>query len=85
MKSEVKTFYTCSFCGKTSQSEEKIKECEKSHVVLGGDETVLKQTFKKSGVNTTFPDELVFNLPDGTDIGYRYAWVNKAHKQEPTK
>ncbi|HMM30980.1 MAG TPA: hypothetical protein PKB13_04280 [Clostridia bacterium] len=78
MKTEVKTYYTCALCGRTSQSEAKINACEAGHVVLGGDDTLLKQTFKRSGINTEFPEELIFVRPDGTEIGYSHAWTNKA-------
>lgn len=78
MKTEVKTYYTCALCGRTSQSEEKVKACEAGHTLLGADEHVLKQTFKRSGINTEFPEKLAFILPDGTEIGYSHAWTNKS-------
>jgi|LSQX01.1.fsa_nt_gb hypothetical protein len=77
MKTEVITYYACSLCGAKSKNEEKIKECESSHIVLGGENDVIKQTFKRSGINTEFPEELVFVLPDNTEICYRHAWTNK--------
>ena len=82
MKTEVKTYYTCALCGRTSQSEMKIKACEAGHKTLGGDDTVIKQTFKRSGINTEFPEDLIFVLPDGTEIAYRHAWTNKKNVVE---
>lgn len=78
MKTEVKTYYTCTLCGRTSQSEEKIKTCEAGHVVLGDTETTLRQVFKRSGLNTEFPEEIIFVRPEGTEVAYRHAWTNKS-------
>jgi hypothetical protein len=77
MKTEVKTYFTCSLCGRTSQSEEKIKACEQSHTTICGDDVTVKQSFKRSGINTEYPEELLFTLPDGVEVSYRHAWTNK--------
>jgi hypothetical protein len=85
MKSEVKTYFTCALCGRTSQNQEKIKACEESHIVLGGEHEIVKQTFKRSGINTKYPEELVFVLEDGTEVAYGHAWTHEQKAgEEPT-
>ena len=78
MKTEVKTYFTCSLCGKTSQNEEKIRECEANHVVIGNNDETIKLTFKRTGINTKYPEELVFIMKDGTEIAYNHAWTKEA-------
>jgi hypothetical protein len=40
MEVKTKTYYTCKICGKTSTVEEKIKQCESSHLTIDADTTI---------------------------------------------
>ena len=75
-----KTYYVCSFCGKSSPDEEKVKACEEKHVTIGGDYHAIEQKFNRSGSFTRYPEELIFTLKDGTKLGYKNAWITEVEK-----
>lgn len=61
-------YYTCEKCGRTSQNEEKIKECEASHLTVKVDGMV-EATYRKG---ETCPGLLKIEMADGSIATYQY-------------
>lgn len=73
MQTITKKYYICDVCGKVSQDENKIKECQHCHRTINDDcETELIYSKGKEFprmINVTFPDgekkTYIYNLRDG--------------------
>lgn len=61
-------YYTCEKCGRTSQNEEKIKECEASHLTVKVDGMV-EATYRKGA---TCPGILKIEMADGSFATYQF-------------
>ena len=56
-------YYTCEKCGRMSQNEEKIKECEASHLMV-------KEAMYRKGA--TCPEILKIEMADGSFATYQF-------------
>jgi len=61
MKTIDKKYYVCEICGKTSQSEEKIRGCQESHQKID-DDCKIETEYRKG---SKYPGELIIIYPDG--------------------
>lgn len=69
MDIKTKSFYTCKCCGKTSTVQQKIADCENSHIGIDADQTV-EASYKKG---SRYPSELRIVMEDSaTGV---YVWV----------
>ncbi len=74
MKTVNKTYYICSICGKTSQQEDKITECQDKHRFVG-DDCQVEHSFDKG---RPFPKSPLVTFEDGSQASYQQAWVREA-------
>ena len=49
-------YYTCEKCGRMSQNEEKIKECEASHLMVKEDGTIEAMYRKRGNMSGNLKD-----------------------------
>lgn len=61
-------YYTCEKCGRTSQNEEKIKECEASHLTVKEDGAIEASYVR----GATCPGILKIEMTDGSFATYQY-------------
>ncbi len=61
MDVKTKNFYTCRCCGKTSTIQEKIADCEKSHIGVDTEMTI-EAVYKKG---SRYPSDLHITMEDG--------------------
>lgn len=61
-------YYTCEKCGRMSQNEEKIKECEASHLMVKEDGTI-EAMYRKGA---TCPEILKIEMADGSFATYQF-------------
>ena len=61
-------YYTCEKCGRMSQNEEKIKECEASHLMVKEDGTI-EAMYPKGA---TCPEILKIEMADGSFATYQF-------------
>jgi len=81
MDVKTKSFYTCKCCGKTSTIEQKIIDCEGSHVGVNTEKTV-EVSYKKG---SRYPSELHIGMNDGaTGVYVFYRGIPAPEKEEPT-
>lgn len=66
MKTVQKSYYICETCGRTSQKQGAIEECQASHVRIS-DDCVVREIFTKG---KQFPRLLEITYPDGTVGSY---------------
>jgi hypothetical protein len=76
MKIVEKKIYVCEMCGRTSSSEEKIKECQASHQVIGDD--VQMEYFYGKGKRV--PKSVKFIFSDGTVALYEISFEGKPER-----
>ena len=69
MKTIEKKYYVCQYCGRSSQSEQKISECERSHRLLTGDCT-WQPRYGRSSSTFGCPQIITITFPDGTTADY---------------
>lgn len=67
-------YYTCEKCGRTSQNETKIKECEASHLTVKEDGTI-EATYQKGA---TCPETLKIEMTDGSFAIYQFVTRKEA-------
>lgn len=61
-------YYTCEKCGRTSQNENKIKECEASHLTIKSDAEITVDY----ALGATCPDILNVVMSDGSIATYHF-------------
>ncbi|WP_434310183.1 hypothetical protein [Hominifimenecus sp. rT4P-3] len=64
MKTIQKNYYVCEICGRTSQNQDKIKECQVSHRRIT-DECEIEQVYDRGKVE---PRLLKITCPDGAEM-----------------
>lgn len=64
-----KKFYTCSICGRTSVKEDRIKDCEQSHIGIDQNAAIHAE-YNKSG--TLYPAMLGVPMENGKIAWYQY-------------
>ena len=79
MKTVSKKYYICEICGKSSQVEERIAECQQSHLFIN-DSCEIEHRFEKGKKSPKF---LTVTFPDGSVVGYSRDWEELAPKPAP--
>lgn len=74
MKTVEKRYFVCETCGRTSQDEAKIAQCQKSHYLIT-DDCLIEHMFNKG---SPFPKEIKITFPDGAWAFYAVSAVNRA-------
>lgn len=77
MKTVEKKYFVCETCGRTSQDESKIQECQANHHIIT-DDCLIEHTFNKGG---PFPKELRVTFPDGAYARYTISSANRASEK----
>lgn len=68
MKITERKYYTCEKCGRTSQNESKVKECEASHLTINSDAEIVVDYTR----GAMCPDVLRIALSDGSIATYHF-------------
>ncbi len=76
MKTIEKRYFVCEICGKASQNEDKIRECQESHLIIS-DDCEIETIYPKGKV---FPEEIKVKFPDGALAGYVLNYSQKGNK-----
>lgn len=66
MKTATKTTYICETCGKKSEKQEVIQECEKSHKLIS-DKCIVEPFF---AVGAVVPDSIRITWEDGYTMAF---------------
>ncbi len=82
MKTIEKKFYVCEICGKSSQDQKKIEDCQRAHSVIGQGSSVTPSYFKGS----PFPYAIDVAFSNGSMAVYKFSHVKtkprKAEEEE---
>lgn len=83
MKTVEKKYFVCETCGRTSQDEAKIAECQKSHYLIT-DNCLIEPAFNKG---KPFPKEIKITFPDGAyaqyALDFKHDAPEKPKEEEP--